>query len=404
MSDSLEEEVRRWPKDVFTDEALFAGAHMFHFFGMLYTFFGIAIVCDEFFVPALEVIVERLDLDHNVAGATFMAAGGSAPELFTSLVGTFISESQVGFGTIVGSAVFNVLFVIGMCAIFSSGALKLTWWPFARDVIYYGFSLIMLTIFFGVNTPQVIEAYEAAILLSLYGGYVLLMVYNGPLQEGFSSKFLSKSNLLEDYDVPMQMVNFRGGLLKLLNNIDGEARYIDIVGAYMVEKIAGNVEKTFRKIDVDGNGSLDRDEIRRALIKLGIQKEKVESDVEHLMDSADTNNDGEVSLEEFKSWYMTQKSRTKNRIRKIFEKYDENGNGYIDKIEFRTILTAVNGSAPTKEFYESTWLEMNPSSEMGVTCEEFSKWYKDTVFTTYRCRKPRQSEDVEKPAGSANGD
>ena len=41
-----------------------------------------------------------------------MAAGGSAPELFTSVIGVFIAISDVGIGTIVGSAVFNVLFVI----------------------------------------------------------------------------------------------------------------------------------------------------------------------------------------------------------------------------------------------------------------------------------------------------
>lgn len=51
-------------------------------------------------------MVERFEISPDVAGATFMAAGGSAPELFTSLIGTF-SGSDVGFGTIVGSAVFN---------------------------------------------------------------------------------------------------------------------------------------------------------------------------------------------------------------------------------------------------------------------------------------------------------
>ena len=40
-----------------------------------------------------------------------MAAGGSAPELFTSIIGVFIAQSDVGIGTIVGSAVFNILFV-----------------------------------------------------------------------------------------------------------------------------------------------------------------------------------------------------------------------------------------------------------------------------------------------------
>ena len=45
-----------------------------------------------------------------------MAAGGSAPELFTSIIGVFVADSNVGIGTIVGSAVFNILFVLGMCA------------------------------------------------------------------------------------------------------------------------------------------------------------------------------------------------------------------------------------------------------------------------------------------------
>ena len=54
-------------------------------------FAGIAIVCDDYFVPALEKIVEKLELSDDVAGATFMAAGSSAPELFTSVIGKFNS-------------------------------------------------------------------------------------------------------------------------------------------------------------------------------------------------------------------------------------------------------------------------------------------------------------------------
>ena len=52
-------------------------------------FAGIAIVCDDYFVPALEAIVEKLGLSDDVAGATFMAAGSSAPELFTSVIGEY---------------------------------------------------------------------------------------------------------------------------------------------------------------------------------------------------------------------------------------------------------------------------------------------------------------------------
>ena len=112
---------------------------------MAYMFVALAIVCDEYFVPTLEIICEKLNLSDDVAGATFMAAGGSMPELATSFVGTF-TGSAVGFGTIVGSAVFNVLFVIGMCAIFTPpelAPLQLTWWPLFRDCSFYIVGLTM---------------------------------------------------------------------------------------------------------------------------------------------------------------------------------------------------------------------------------------------------------------------
>ena len=115
---------------------------------------GLAIVCDEYFVPALEVMTDAFGIGNDVAGATLMAAGGSAPELATSFIGLFIVKSDVGFGTIVGSAVFNVLFVIGACAMASKEVLVLTSWPLTRDCSYYIFSLIILYLFFGTITPN----------------------------------------------------------------------------------------------------------------------------------------------------------------------------------------------------------------------------------------------------------
>ena len=52
-------------------------------------------------MPSLEGISEKLDLSEDVAGATFMAAGSSAPELFTAVAGMGV-QSDVGVGTIVG--------------------------------------------------------------------------------------------------------------------------------------------------------------------------------------------------------------------------------------------------------------------------------------------------------------
>ncbi|KAJ8304203.1 hypothetical protein KUTeg_017786 [Tegillarca granosa] len=133
-----------YPPDAFSLEQRKDGAIILHVIGMIYMFVALAIVCDEFFVPALAVITEKLDISEDVAGATFMAAGGSAPELFTSLIGVFLAKDNVGIGTIVGSAVFNILFVIGMCALFSKGVLQLTWWPLFRDITFYSIDLILL--------------------------------------------------------------------------------------------------------------------------------------------------------------------------------------------------------------------------------------------------------------------
>jgi len=190
----LEKEKSEYPPNLLNKQQRQDGGIVLYAIGVLYTFVALAIVCDEFFVPALEALVETYDIEEDVAGATFMAAGGSAPELFTSLIGVFIAKSNVGFGTIIGSAVFNVLFVIGMCAFFSSVLLELTWWPLARDCSFYTLDLVIVFIFFRtgkeisfydldgvfIEKKQVgmIEWWEAFLMLCLYGAYVIFMKYN----------------------------------------------------------------------------------------------------------------------------------------------------------------------------------------------------------------------------------
>ncbi|XP_036226896.2 sodium/potassium/calcium exchanger Nckx30C isoform X3 [Bactrocera oleae] len=178
-----------FPKDLFTKEQLENGAVICHIIGVIYMFVALAIVCDEFFVPSLDVIIEKLDITDDVAGATFMAAGGSAPELFTSVIGVFISFDDVGIGTIVGSAVFNILFVIGMCALFSKTILALTWWPLFRDCSFYSISLLVLIYFFRDNF---IYWWEALILFSIYIAYVAFMKWNVQV-ERFVKRLVTKN-------------------------------------------------------------------------------------------------------------------------------------------------------------------------------------------------------------------
>ncbi|XP_063699859.1 sodium/potassium/calcium exchanger Nckx30C isoform X2 [Culicoides brevitarsis] len=164
-----------FPEDLFTIEERRRGAVVLHILGVMYMFVALAIVCDEFFVPSLDVIIEKLGITDDVAGATFMAAGGSAPELFTSVIGVFVSFDDVGIGTIVGSAVFNILFVIGMCALFSKTILELTWWPLFRDCTFYSVSLLTLIYFFRDNS---IWWWEALILFGIYITYAVFMKWN----------------------------------------------------------------------------------------------------------------------------------------------------------------------------------------------------------------------------------
>nr|KAF6487407.1 solute carrier family 24 member 1 [Rousettus aegyptiacus] len=168
-----------YPPDLFSVEQRRQGWVLLHIFGMMYVFVALAIVCDEYFVPALGVITDKLQISEDVAGATFMAAGGSAPELFTSLIGVFISHSNVGIGTIVGSAVFNILFVIGTCALFSREILNLTWWPLFRDVSFYILDLMMLILFF---LDSLIVWWESLLLLLAYAFYVFTMKWNKKLE------------------------------------------------------------------------------------------------------------------------------------------------------------------------------------------------------------------------------
>lgn len=149
--------------------------------GVIFCFVGLAIVTDDFFVSALEQICEQLSLSEDVAGATFMAAGSSTPEFFASLLGVFVTRDEVGIGTIVGSAVFNILVIIGLSAALAGSVLKLDWRPLFRDSVFYVVSIILLFIFTLFSSNGVIHWWEGLILVASYGIYVLFMAYgNAP--------------------------------------------------------------------------------------------------------------------------------------------------------------------------------------------------------------------------------
>ncbi|KYO20961.1 sodium/potassium/calcium exchanger 2 isoform B [Alligator mississippiensis] len=215
-----------YPQDLFSVEERRKGWVILHIFGMMYVFVALAIVCDEFFVPALGVITEKLQISDDVAGATFMAAGGSAPELFTSLIGVFISHSNVGIGTIVGSAVFNILFVIGTCALFSREILHLTWWPLFRDVSFYILDLLMLIAFF---LDSLIDWWESLMLLSAYSMYVVTMKWNVYFEQWVKDLLSKRRNFIQAAALEVKKKKSTGSILEDGAKSPGEGKRLQLM-------------------------------------------------------------------------------------------------------------------------------------------------------------------------------
>ncbi|XP_057882702.1 ras and Rab interactor 3-like [Melospiza georgiana] len=183
--------INEFPEDIFTNKERQQGGILLHIIAALYMFYALAIVCDDFFVPSLEKICEKLHLSEDVAGATFMAAGSSTPELFASVIGVFITHGDVGVGTIVGSAVFNILCIVGVCGLFAGQVVCLTQWAVFRDSVYYTISVIVLIVFI---YDEKIEWWESLVLIIMYSFYILIMKYNVRMQNFFTLKSKNVGN------------------------------------------------------------------------------------------------------------------------------------------------------------------------------------------------------------------
>jgi K+-dependent Na+/Ca+ exchanger-like protein len=140
---------------------------------MLAAIYVLAIVTDEFFIPSLDRISHRWRLPSNVAGASLMAVGSSAPELaiaFLSLFKDGGAHSDVGAGTIVGSAVFNMLVITGVSAICREARISLP--AVVRDTIFYFLAVFLLAAVFWDGS---ITTVECLMFLGLYAGYLAFL-------------------------------------------------------------------------------------------------------------------------------------------------------------------------------------------------------------------------------------
>jgi K+-dependent Na+/Ca+ exchanger-like protein len=140
---------------------------------MAFAIYLLAIITDEYFIVSLDQISTRFRVPSNVAGASLMAMGSSAPELFIALMALFVAggaHSDVGMGTIVGSAIFNILMITGLSAV--ARPVVITWRVIVRDVVMYVLSVALLIAAFFDGT---IALWESALFLVLYSLYIVVL-------------------------------------------------------------------------------------------------------------------------------------------------------------------------------------------------------------------------------------
>lgn len=149
---------------------------------ILLAFLGLAIVCDDYLCPAIDIICERLKIPDDVAGASFLALGSAAPEIAISAVATAkitgaAGASETGFSlpTIFGSAMIAFGLIPAACTFYikpGESWMKLTTWPVVRDTVYYLICLGYCV--YAVSDGQVVTE-ESAILCLLFAVYMLVV-------------------------------------------------------------------------------------------------------------------------------------------------------------------------------------------------------------------------------------
>ena len=84
----------------------------------LFIILGLAglVLGGNLFVESACDIALSLGVSETVVGLTIVAAGTSLPELATSVVAARKGSSAIAIGNVVGSNIFNIFFVMGMCA------------------------------------------------------------------------------------------------------------------------------------------------------------------------------------------------------------------------------------------------------------------------------------------------
>ncbi|HAB41967.1 MAG TPA: sodium:proton exchanger [Porphyromonadaceae bacterium] len=130
----------------------------------------------QWFVDGASDIAKAMGVSEALIGLTIVSVGTSLPELATSVVAAAKGSTGMAIGNIVGSNIFNILFVLGATAVvrpLSSGGISYV------DYCVMTLSAIIFWIMGWLVGKRTITRGEGALLLGLYAGYMTWIIING---------------------------------------------------------------------------------------------------------------------------------------------------------------------------------------------------------------------------------
>lgn len=116
-------------------------------------------------------IAISLGMSETLVGLTIVAVGTSLPELITSITAALKKQSEIALGNIVGSNIFNILFVLGTSSVISP-------LPIDGKLFFDVILMILLTIvlFFFSLSHYKIGKKEGLFLAITYIGYMIYII------------------------------------------------------------------------------------------------------------------------------------------------------------------------------------------------------------------------------------
>lgn len=136
---------------------------------VIYILLGVVaiLVGSDLAVDSATVIAKQFGLSETMIGLTIIAIGTSLPELVTSLVAAKKGEVDMAIGNVIGSNIFNVLFVIGIASTISPIAILM---ESVYDLIFLCIVSIIVLLF--ASTDKKIGRMEGLFMLAMYGAYM----------------------------------------------------------------------------------------------------------------------------------------------------------------------------------------------------------------------------------------